>query len=42
MGTRILAATMLVLLVAALCTLAYAVGDVVRWLLHHSVAPRRS
>jgi hypothetical protein len=31
MSTKIIAATLLVLFVATLCTLVYAVGDMVRW-----------
>lgn len=33
MSTKLIAATVLVLFVASLCTLAYAAGDVLVWLL---------
>lgn len=36
MSAKLLAATVLVLLVATLCTLAYALGDALRWALQHS------
>ncbi len=42
MSAKILAGMVLVLLVATVCTLVYAAGDVVRWLAQHSVPSRRS
>jgi len=40
MTARILAGTVLVLLVATACTLLYTLGDVVRWLAHHMTPTR--